>query len=296
MMSHKYGHLPMQKTILITGCSTGIGWCAAETLHNRGYKVYATARKPEDLEKLTQLGVESIFLEMEDSASIKQALAKVLEKTGGTLDFLFNNAGFAIPGAVEDLSREMMRTQFEANVFGLMELTNLVIPIMRKQDHGRIVHNTSILGVVAMPYRGNYTASKFALEAYTSTLRQELRDTNIKVCIIAPGPIATKFRDTASKTFSETLKDKSSVHTEHYTQMQKHFDKQPESESKITLPPSAVVAKLINALESSNPKARYYIGMPAHALAWLRRLLPDKTLDSVIAKMVSGEVNNGEIK
>ena len=274
---------------MITGCSTGIGWCAAETLHHRGYKVFATARKQEDLAKLSQLGVESIPLEMNDSASIQQTVATVLEKTGGTLDALFNNVGYAIPGAVEDLSRDMMRAQFEANVFGLMELTNLIIPIMRKQGHGRIIHNTSILGVVTMPYRGNYNASKFALEGFTSTLRQELRNTNIQVCIIAPGPIASKFRDTAGRTFTETLKDKTSVHSENYTQMQKYFEKVPESESKMTLPPSAVVAKLINALESSNPSARYYIGMPAKLLAWLRRLLPDKALDSLIAKMVDGE-------
>jgi NAD(P)-dependent dehydrogenase (short-subunit alcohol dehydrogenase family) len=281
--------MDMQKSILITGCSTGIGWCAAGTLHKRGYQVFATARKAEDLARLSALGVTSIPLEMSDSASIQQAVTTVLAKTGGTLDALFNNVGYAIPGAVEDLSRDMMRTQFEANVFGLMELTNLIVPVMRKQGHGRIVHNTSILGVITMPYRGNYNASKFALEAYTSTLRQELRDTNIKVCIIAPGPIATEFRSTASKTFESHLQDKASVHQSNYQKMKAHFSQSSASETKLTLPPDAVVAKLIDALESNHPRARYYVGLPAHLFAWLRRLLPDKGLDWVIAKIMSGE-------
>jgi short-subunit dehydrogenase len=279
----------MQKNIFITGCSTGIGWCAAETLHKRGYRVFASARKPADLEKLTALGVESVLLDMDDSKTIHTALNTVLEKTGGVLDALFNNAGIALPGAVEDLTRDMMRAQFETNVFGPMELTNLVVPIMRKQGHGRIIHNTSILGVITMPYRGNYNASKFALEAYTSTLRQELRHSNIHVTIIAPGPIATQFRETARKNFQDTLGEKNSVHAASYEKMQTSFKVTSEAEKRLTLPPEAVVEKVIAALESKNPRARYYIGLPAHIFAWLRRLLPDKSLDWVIAKLMSGE-------
>jgi short-subunit dehydrogenase len=280
-----------QKNILITGCSTGIGWCAAETLHKRGYRVFATARKPADLVRLQALGVESVMLDMDDSSTIHQAFATVMEKTGGTLDALFNNAGMARVGAVEDLTREMMRAQFETNVFGPMELTNLVVPIMRKQGHGRIIHNTSILGVITMPYRGNYNASKFALEAYTSTLRQELRkEKNIYVSIIAPGPIATEFRATARKNFDESLGDKTSVHDKNYEKMKTGFKTSSASEKKLTLPPSAVVDKVIDALESNHPAARYYIGLPAHLLAWLRRLLPDESLDWIIEK------NMGETK
>jgi short-subunit dehydrogenase len=279
----------MPKSILITGCSTGIGWCAAETLHKRGYQVFATARKTADLEKLSALGVTSIKLEMDNSQSVQQAFNTVLEKTGGTLDALFNNVGYALPGAVEDLTREMMRTQFEANVFGLMELTNLIVPVMRKQGHGRIIHNTSILGVITMPYRGNYNASKFALEAYTSTLRQELRGTDIKVCIIAPGPIASQFRNTAQQSFTDNLSDKASVHSTNYQKMLKHFNQSSDSEQRLTLPPDAVVAKLIDALESKHPQTRYYVGLPAHLFAWLRRLLPEPALDWIIAKIMSGE-------
>ena len=281
----------MQRSILITGCSTGIGWCAAATLQQQGWRVFATARRSEDLARLDQLGVTSIPLEMQDSASIRLAVATVVQKTGGTLDALFNNVGYAIPGAVEDLTRDMMRAQFETNVFGLMELTNLVVPVMRRQGHGRIVHNTSILGIVTMPYRGNYNASKFALEAYTTTLRQELRDTAIKVSIIAPGPIATQFRQTAHRSFTAQVGDKPTVHADNYRKMAQYFSAtaEPAAGGGFTLPPAAVVRKLLHAVHSNKPKARYYVGLPAHLLAWLRRLLPESALDWIIAKMLRDE-------
>jgi short-subunit dehydrogenase len=279
----------MQKTILITGCSSGIGLCAALRLQKKGYRVFATARKDTDVEKLRAQGLaDSLALDINDSSSIQQGLNTVLNKTSGTLDALFNNAGFAIPGAVEDLSRDMMRAQFETNVFGAMELTNLVIPIMRKQGHGRIIQNTSILGVVAIPYRGAYNASKFALEGFTNTLRQELSDTPIHVSIIAPGPITSQFRANALQQYHQTLDHKNSVHAERYQKMAKIFAAPTtDAEKKITLPPDAVVDKLIHALESPHPKTRYYIGMTAHAFAWLRRILPDCGLDWIIHVLTS---------
>ncbi len=280
----------MSTSILITGCSSGIGLCAAQTLQQRGYQVYATARNTADLEMLKNQGIESLFMDMEDPASIQQSVATVLEKTGGTLDALFSNAGYAVPGAVEDLTRAMLRKQFETNVFGPIELTNLILPIMRKQGHGRIILNTSILGVITMPYRGAYNASKFALEAFGGTLRQELRGTPIFVSIIAPGPIKTRFRDNAGKSYRETLENKPSVHQSAYQSMQKYFNKETsKTETALTAPPDAVVTKLIHALESARPKARYYIGLPAHAFALLRRLLPDKALDWVVAQTLRGE-------
>jgi short-subunit dehydrogenase len=280
----------MPTSILITGCSSGIGLCAAQTLQKRGYNVYATARKDQDLETLKNQGIESLFMDMEDPASIQQGVNTVLEKTGGTLDALFNNAGFAVPGAVEDLTLSMLRKQFETNVFGPIELTNLVIPVMRRQGHGRIILNTSILGVITMPYRGAYNASKFALEAFSGTLRQELRGTPIFVSIIAPGPIQTRFRDNAGKSYHETLENKPSVHQPAYLSMQKYFNQETsKTEAAFTSPPDAVVAKLIHALESAKPSARYYIGLPAHFFAFLRRLLPDKAMDWVVAQALRGE-------
>jgi len=277
------------KSILITGCSSGIGLCAAETLHKRGYQVFATARKDQDLEKLAQLGVESIRMEMEDSASIKHGLEKVLAKTDGTLDALFNNAGFAQAGAVEDLTRDMMRKQFEANVFGPMELINLVIPVMRKQGYGRIIQNTSILGIVAMPYRGAYNASKFALEGFTNTLRQELRNTSIFVSIIAPGPIHSNFRKNALQHYQDNVQHKNSIHKERYQKMEQYFFNLASKRS-FTAGPEAVTKQLIHALESKRPKIRYYVTFSAHLFAFLRRILPDSAIDFLMDRINRSEM------
>jgi short-subunit dehydrogenase len=279
----------MLKTILITGCSTGIGLCAAETLQQKGYQVFAAVRKEKDADMLRAKGIESLILDVNDSDSIKKGLNEVLEKTGGTLDALFNNAGYAIPGAVEDLSRDMLREQFETNVFGTLELTNLVVPVMRKQGHGRIIQNTSILGIVTMPYRGAYCASKFALEAFSCTLRQELRGTDIKVSIIAPGPIESHFRDTAEKSYEDKLGNKQSHHQSVYKKMQSSFKKPGSS---FTLPADAVVKKLLDALESKNPQLRYYVGFPAHLFGFLRRVLPESWLDWIIVKALKEETTH----
>jgi NAD(P)-dependent dehydrogenase (short-subunit alcohol dehydrogenase family) len=273
----------MQKTILITGCSSGIGLCAAETLHKRGYRVFATVRKEADGEALKAQSIEVLLMDMEDEASLQKGVAELLAKTGGTLDALFNNAGFAVPGAVEDMTLPWLRKQFETNVFGPVVLANLIIPVMRQQGHGRIINNTSILGVVTMPFRGAYNASKFALEGFTSTLRQELRGSPIHVSIIAPGPIETNFRVNAAKSYYATLKNSNSVHKATYEAMENSFKEPSMAEKKVTSQPSDVVAHLIDALESKNPKTRYYVGMTAHVFAFLRRILPDSALDWIMA-------------
>src|SRR3990167_4519728 len=224
----------MDKSILITGCSTGIGLCAAKALHTKGYRVFATARKDSDVTKLQSLGLESLGLDVNSSDSMRSALNYVLDKTGGTLDALFNNAGFVQAGAVEDLTRDMMREQFETNVFGPMELTNLVIPIMRKQGYGRIIQNTSILGIVAMPLRGAYNASKFALEGFTHTLRQELRGTGIFVSIIAPGPIYSALRQNALLHYEEHLAKRNTIHRELYDKMKKTFSALSDRDKRFT--------------------------------------------------------------
>jgi NAD(P)-dependent dehydrogenase (short-subunit alcohol dehydrogenase family) len=278
----------MQKTILITGCSSGIGLVAAKTLSARGYRVFASVRKAQDVAKLQDLGLESLIVDLDDSASIKAAVTEILAKTGGTLDGLFNNAGYSISGAVEDMTRDMLRQQFESNVFGAIELTNLILPVMRKQGQGRIIFNTSMLGVVTIPYMGNYNASKFALEAFASTLRQELYATGIFVSIIAPGPIATEFRTNVRKNYQATLAGKNSAYADHYTKLAIDSATGPKKH-KVTESPDAVVAKLIAALESPKPKSRYYIGMPANVAAMLRRLLPDAGLDWVVRKMLGSD-------
>jgi len=281
-----------QRSILITGCSSGIGLCAAQTLHKKGYRVFATARKASDVNKLQALGLESLQLDVDNSASIQQSLNNILEKTGGSLDALFNNAGYAEAGAVEDLSRDMMRAQFETNVFGAMELTNLVIPIMRKQGHGRIIQNTSILGIVAMPFRGAYNASKFALEGFTSTLRQELHNTNIFVTAIAPGPIHTEFRKNAFKHYEKNLSKKNSVFRNSYQKMEKYFFNLTNTDNRFKSGPEAVVKKLIVALESKKPKAHYYVTFSANLLVLLHRVLPDSAMNALMVRINRGELDN----
>lgn len=276
----------MKKTILITGCSSGIGYAAANQLKQRGYRVFAAARKPADVDRLKNEGFESIQLDINDSESIKQALAQVLQLTQGQLDAVFNNAGYLQAGAVEDLTREMDRAQFETNVFGPMELIRQVLPIMRKQGHGRIIQNCSILGVITLPYCGAYNASKFALIGYSDTLRQELRGTPIHVSIINPGPITTKLRRNAYQHYEQSLEQKQTgVHRHIYEKMKQSYFSPDKQDSSPSQSPDAVVKKLIHALESSHPKAHYYVGWSAEVMSILRRLLPDSALDWVLSKI-----------
>lgn len=272
----------MGKSILITGCSSGIGLCTAEILHKRGYRVFATARKASDVLRLNAKGLESIHLDVDDSSSMHQALNQILEKTGGTLDALFNNAGFSIPCAVEDLTRELMRDQFETNVFGAIELTNLVLPIMRKQGYGRIIQNSSILGVVTTPCKGAYVASKFALEAFSNTLRLELRGTNIFVSIMGPGPINTPFRINSYKTYKSRVEKIQGVHADRTINIEKLVYEEAFNKIPFAQPAHAVVKKVILALESKKPKAHYYVGLPAQVISVLHRFLPDPLLDWVL--------------
>lgn len=275
----------MQKSILITGCSSGIGLSAAQILQNKGYRVFATARKEADVKKLQALGLESFQLDVNDSNSIRAVLGNILTITSGTLDALFNNAGFGQTGAIEDLTRTLIREQFETNVFGPMELIIHVLPIMRKQGHGRIIQNSSILGTVAMPYYGAYNASKFALEGFSNTLRQELRGVSIFVSIIAPGPIKTQFRDNALVMYKKTIPQNNSIHYERYKNLENYFATAENKHPPLTVTPDVVVGKLIHALESPRPKAHYYVGIPANVFAWMRRLLPDCALDWVFDRI-----------
>lgn len=276
-------HKTYHPTILITGCSSGIGLCVAQGLVARGYRVFASARRTEDLQKLQALGLESLPLDLADSTSIKSAVAEVLARSGGRLDALFNNGAYGQPGAVEDLRREVLREQFETNLFGTLELTNLIIPVMRAQGHGRIVMNSSVLGFAAMPFRGAYNASKFALEGLTDTLRLELTGSGIFVSLIEPGPIESRFRANAYAAYQRNIDAEHSVHREKYLAMVRRLEK-PGPAAPFTLPPEAVLDKLIHALESRRPKARYGVTVPTHLFAFLKRILPQRAMDWVLIK------------
>ena len=224
-------------TILITGVSSGIGLCVAQGLQQRGYRVFATARRDEDLARLRSLGLTAIYLELTDSASIQAAVTTVLELTGCRLDALFNNAAYGQPGAVEDLSRDVLRQQFETNLFGTHELTNLVIPVMRKQGYGRIIQNSSVLGLAALPYRGAYNASQFALEGLSDTLRLELHGSGIHVSLIEPGPIGSRFRANAFAMFQQNINRENSAHRDYYRGVEARLAKQGHAQP-LTRPPT----------------------------------------------------------
>ena len=272
---------PAEKTILITGCSSGIGYCVARGLQLRGYRVFATARRAESVAMLESEGFESLQLDLDDSRSIKQAVEDILRRTSGKLYAVFNNGAFGLPGAVEDLSRDAIRAQFETNFFGWLELTNLLLPVMRKQGYGRIIKNSSVLGFVAMPFRGAYNSSKYAIEGLSDTLRLELKDTNIHISLVEPGPILSRFRTNALTAMQKYIDVENSVHRERYQAVLTRLNKEGPA-VPFTLPPEAVLKKVIHALESRNPKARYYVTFPTYLFGYLKRLLPTKTLDKLL--------------
>jgi NAD(P)-dependent dehydrogenase (short-subunit alcohol dehydrogenase family) len=272
-----------QRSVLITGCSSGIGLDAARSLQSRGWRVFATCRAEVDCARLQAEGLESFRLDYDDAASIAAAVAEVSARTGGTLDALFNNGAFAIPGAFEDLPRDAFRAILETNLIGWHDLTCQVLPIMRAQGHGRIVMNSSVLGLVGFRWRAAYVATKFALEGMTDVLRLELRGSGISVALVEPGPITTKFRDNSAAQFHRWIEWRNSVHTTAYTQMLARFTGQ-SGPDRFELPPSAVTEKVIHALESRKPRARYHVTVPTHLMAVARRILPVAMLDRLLLR------------
>jgi NAD(P)-dependent dehydrogenase (short-subunit alcohol dehydrogenase family) len=272
------------KSILITGCSSGIGYATAVFLQQQGYRVICSARKPDDVARLISEGFEAVQLDLADSASLQQAVNEVLVLTDGKLDALFNNAAFGQPGAVEDLSREVLRRQFETNFFGTHELTNLIIPIMRKQGYGRIIYNSSVLGLVAMKYRGAYNASKFALEGLVDTLRLELQNTGIHLSLIEPGPIRSDFRKNAFVLYQQNINPAQSFHKETYHGMEMRLQKEGDG-APFTLPAQAVADKVLHALKADRPQLRYYVTLPTYLFGFLKRIFPTRWLDWVVAKI-----------
>jgi len=272
------------KTILITGCSSGIGYSTAVILKARGHQVIVTARDIVDVERLKNEGFTALHLDLAESASIKNVVIEMVELTGGKIDALFNNGAFGQPGAVEDLTRDVLRFQFETNLFGTHELTNLIIPLMRQQGHGRIIYNSSILGLVAMRYRGAYNASKFALEGLADTLRLELHGTSIHISLIEPGPILSEFRTNSYALYQRNIDAEHSFHKSAYEAMEARLQKEGAAVA-FTLPAKAVADKVVHALEAKRPKTRYYVTFPTYLFAILKRLLPVSWLDFLLRKI-----------
>jgi len=268
----------MARSILITGCSSGIGLDAARTMKQRGWRVIATARKAEDLARLKNYeGVEALHLELADPQSIATCAIRALELTHGHLDALFNNAAFGQPGAVEDLSPALLREQLEVNLVGTHDLTRRLIPSMRKNGSGRIVNCSSVLGMVVAPYRGAYCASKFALEALTTSLRLELEGSGIGVSLIEPGPIRSRFVEHSVARLLATIDIENSPHHNVYRARLEQM--KAGGQMSFKLEPEAVSKRLIHAIESSRPKSHYYVTTPTLIAAVMRRLLPQFGID-----------------
>ena len=270
------------KHILITGCSSGIGYTCAHGLQKLGYSVFATCRRDEDVKRLQDEGLNAFKLDLCDTNSMHEALTWMLSQTDGRIDVLFNNAAFGQPGAVEDLKRNVLREQFETNVFGTQELTNLVLPYMRKQKSGRIIYNSSILGFVAMSYRGAYNASKFAIEGLADTLRLELHKSGVEVVLIEPGPIRSAFRKNALAKFLANIDQENSAHKEIYEKTLARLQK--TGDAPFTLGAEAVLGALLMAIEAKKPKARYAVTFPTKLFAWLKRFFSTKLMDYVARK------------
>ena len=272
-----------QRSILITGCSSGIGLDAARGLHARGWRVFATCRVEADCARLRAEGLESFVLDYKDEPGIKAAVAEVVLRTGGTLDVLFNNGAYGLPGAVEDVPRAGLRETFEVNLFGYHDLICQVIPLMRAQGHGRIINCSSVLGLVALKLRGAYVATKFAMEGLTDCLRIEMKGTGIDVILIEPGPITSQFRVNAARQFEKWIDEKASVRTAEYAALRQRFVSQTGPD-RFELPASAVTAALLRALESPRPRARYFVTTPTYLMDFARRALPTSLLDWVLGK------------
>ncbi|WP_099826146.1 SDR family NAD(P)-dependent oxidoreductase [Oceaniglobus indicus] len=282
-MTQTHGPDGAPRSILITGCSSGIGRDAARTLAARGWRVFASCRAKTDCDSLRAEGFASPRIDYADADTIVSGLAEVLDATGGTLDALFNNGAYALPGAVEDLPRDGLRALFETNLFGVHDLTVRALPVMRAQGHGRIVNCSSVLGLVAAPWRGAYVASKFALEGLTDTLRIEMADTPIHIVLIEPGPIDTPFRKNSIPPFERWIAWRESPRRAQYeSRLLKRLYDAPAAD-RFQKPPSAVTDRLITALEAPTPKARYFVTSPTHAMGLARRILPARLMDRILS-------------
>ena len=273
------------RIILITGCSTGIGNHLAHALKGRGWRVLATCRKEADCERLRGEGLESFRLDYEEPDSIDAAFAEAMERTGGRLDALFNNGAYVIPGAAEDLPTQALRQIFEANFFGWHSLTRLVVPVMRRQGHGRIVQNSSVLGLAALRMRAAYVSTKYAVEGYTDTLRLELDGTGIEAILLEPGPIRTNIRQNAQAHYARWIDAGNSVWAKTYKDVlePRLYAENPDPDP-FELTCEATTAKLIHALEHPRPRARYYVTTPTYIAGIMNRLLPTRMRDRILLR------------
>jgi NAD(P)-dependent dehydrogenase (short-subunit alcohol dehydrogenase family) len=276
--------MDQKPAIIVTGASTGIGAYSARALKLDGWRVFATVRREEDRVSLEAEGIETFLMDYTDHASIHALVDDVLARTGGRLDALYNNGAYGQPGAVEDLKTDVLRLQFETNVFGWHELTRRVIPVMRAQGRGRIVNCSSILGLVPFSWRGAYNASKFALEGLTVTMMMELRGSGIEVSLIEPGPIRSEFMANCLKAVEAHIDLENTVHKAEYARQLKRL-RGELSGAKGKLGPEAVYEVLKHALTSPKPKPHYIVTKPAKRGVLLKRLLPSRLFYRIMVSL-----------
>ena len=288
--------VPVQsRTVLVTGCSSGIGAATATHLRDRGWQVFPTARKPADLEALRAAGFAPIPLDLADPASIESAARDLLARTGGCLGALVNNAGFCQAGALEDLPRAALRAQFETNVFGLHDLTRHLLPAFRQQACGRIVNISSVLGRISSPMLGAYCASKFALEALSDALRIELWRTGIWVALVEPGAIVSRFRKNAAEALDRSVdRDRSGFGAVYASEIERRR-RQIKKPDFFTRPPEEVARKILHALESPRPRRRYRVTLPARLAELAVRFIPQAWTDPLLARRVPARQPRPEI-
>lgn len=274
-----------RRSVLMTGCSSGIGYHAAHTLSARGWQVFASCRQQADCDRLQAEGLRSFRLDYTDAGSMQTAVSQVLQETGGRLDALFNNGAYALPGATEDLPTDALRALFETNLFGWHHLTRMVLPVMRTQEHGRIVQCSSVLGLAGLKWRGAYVATKHALEGLSDVLRLEMRDTGIKVILIEPGPITSQIRQNSIPHFERWIDWENSPRAQEYRNSLLARLYQKTAPDRFELGPEAVTKQLIRALEHPNPRPRYYVTKATHLVGFARRVLPGRTFDWFAAKL-----------
>jgi len=279
-----------EKTVMVTGCSSGIGEATAQLLRDRGWRVFPTARKEEDVAKLERQGFDAVRLDLAESASVQAAADDCLKRVDGRLGALVNNAGFGQPGALEDVARDVLRYQFEVNVFGMQELTSRCIPAFREQGYGRIVNISSVVGRVSLPFFGAYSATKFAMEALSDAWRVELRGTGVAVSLVEPGPIATRFGDNSAGRAQATLNLNEGPYVDLYRHVIKEWKDKPIRDP-FTQPPLAVARKVWHAVGSNRPRTRYHVTVPAYVGALLSRVAPDRFIDWLVATRVQSRIS-----
>lgn len=272
------------KWLLVTGASSGIGLEIALSLQQYGYRVLATARKDDDLQRLTSLGLKALPLELADEQSVADLAAQVIKLCSGDLYGLINNAAYGQPGAVEDISRTALEKQFAVNLFGTHQLTCELLPALQTGQGGRIITISSVLGLVAFPWQGAYNASKYALEGLTDTLRLELHDSPVKVSLIEPGPIRSRFRGNALNAFNDDVDWQNSQHADNYQRISNYYSAS-DHPTPFTGDPLLVVKRVRHALQAARPQPRYYVTVPTYVLATCRRLLPHRAMDWLLRKL-----------